>query len=90
MTDSPRFGRIPDAKRRTGLSKVELYEIAAANPGLFKKAGAATIVDLRKLDQVIADLPEAEITTGLTSQSKKQPAKTLQAGRAAARRRVAS
>jgi hypothetical protein len=70
MTDNPRFGRIPDAKRRTGLSRGKLYEIAAENPGLFRKAGAATIVDLRKLDRVIADLPEAEITTGLASQRK--------------------
>jgi hypothetical protein len=68
MTDNPRFGRIPDAKRRTGLSRGKLYEIAAENPGLFKKAGAATIVDLARLDRVIANLPEAEITTGLTSQ----------------------
>lgn len=64
MFDNPRFGRIPDAKRRSGLSRGKLYEIAAENPGLFKKAGAATIVDLHKLDRVIADLPEAEITTG--------------------------
>jgi hypothetical protein len=68
MTDNPRFGRIPDAKRRTGLSRGKLYEIAAENPGLFKKAGTATIVDLARLDRVIANLPEAEITTGLTSQ----------------------
>jgi hypothetical protein len=68
MTDNPRFGRIADAKRRTGLSRGKLYEIAAENRGLFKKAGAATIVDLHKLDRVIAGLPEAEITTGLASQ----------------------
>jgi|RhiMetdeSRZDD1v2_1073273.scaffolds.fasta_scaffold370813_2 hypothetical protein len=68
MTDNPRFGRIADAKRRTGLSRGKLYKIAAENPGLFRKAGAATLVDLHKLDRVIADLPEAEITTGLASQ----------------------
>jgi hypothetical protein len=67
MTDNPRFGRILDAKRRTGLSRGKLYEIAAENPGLFKKAGTATVVDLHKLDRVIAELPEAAIRVGLAS-----------------------
>jgi hypothetical protein len=62
------FGRIPDARRRSGLSKGSLYELAALNPGLFRKFGAATIVDLQKLDAVLANLPAAEIKTGLTSQ----------------------
>jgi hypothetical protein len=36
--------------------------LAAANPGLFKKVGAATIVDLRKLDDIIAASPEANVS----------------------------
>jgi hypothetical protein len=67
MTDTPRFGRIPDAKRRSGLSRGKLYELAAQNKGLFRKADAATIVDLQRLDRILADLPAAEITTGLTN-----------------------
>ena len=65
----PRFGRIPDGMARSGLSRSKLYEVASQHPGLFKKLDAATIVDLRKLDQVLADLPVAEIA-GRTSTSK--------------------
>jgi hypothetical protein len=58
--DSPRFGRVPDGLRRSGLSRAKLYQVASEHPGLFKKAGSATIVDLEKLDQILADLPAAE------------------------------
>jgi hypothetical protein len=61
MPDQPRFGRIADAKKRSGLSRAKLYEIAAQHAGLFKKAGAATIVDLWRLDEVLATLPAARI-----------------------------
>jgi len=61
MNDSPRFGRISDAEHRSGLSRGKLYKIASEHSGLFKKAGAATIVDLDKLDQILANLPAAEI-----------------------------
>jgi hypothetical protein len=67
MNDSPRFGRIPDAERRSGLSRGKLYQIAAGHSGLFKKAGAATIVDLDKLDQILANLPAAEIAARETA-----------------------
>jgi len=36
-----------------------LYEIAAEHPGLFRKAGSATIVDLEMLDDVLSELPPA-------------------------------
>jgi hypothetical protein len=58
---SPRFGRIPAAERRSGLKRGALYKIAAVNPGLFKKAGAATIVDLEMLDEILAKLPSADV-----------------------------
>ena len=58
----PRFGQIADAERRSGLSRGYLYELAADNVGLFKKAGSATIVDLEKLDEILAGLPAAAIT----------------------------
>jgi hypothetical protein len=56
-----RWGRIPDATQRSGLSRSYLYQLAAKHPGLFKKAGTATIVDLPKLDQIVSNLPDANI-----------------------------
>jgi hypothetical protein len=58
---APRFGRIPAARARSGLSRSELYEMAAEHRGLFKKRGAATIVDLEFLDQILSQLPAAAI-----------------------------
>ena len=69
MSDQPRFGRIPDGIRRSGLSRGKLYDLAAQHEGLFRKADAATIVDLQKLDQVLADLPPAEINARLKSEN---------------------
>lgn len=62
QSQSPRFGRIPDGMARSGLSRGKLYQLAAEHRGLFRKADAATLVDLQMLDQVLADLPVAEIT----------------------------
>ena len=58
----PRFGRIADGIRRSGLSRASIYNLAAEHPGLFKKYGAATIIDLGMLDEIMAALPAAEIT----------------------------
>ena len=57
-----RFGRGPDAERRSGLKRGKLYELAAKHRGLFKKAGTATIVDLEMLDAVLSELPAAELS----------------------------
>jgi hypothetical protein len=38
-----------------------LYSLAAKHKGLFKKAGAATLVDLNMLADIIAELPDADI-----------------------------
>ena len=65
----PRFGRIADAEARSGLCRGMVYKIAAEHPGLFKKAGAATIVDLEFLERILAALPPAEITGRKTSGS---------------------
>jgi hypothetical protein len=61
MSEQQRFGRIPDAQRRSGLGRTILYEIAAEHKGLFRKAGSSTIVDLQMLDQILAKLPPAKI-----------------------------
>jgi hypothetical protein len=58
---SPRFGRIPAAVQRSGLKRNALYELAGKHEGLFRKAGASTIVDLELLDQILAELPPARI-----------------------------
>ena len=60
MSDK-RWGRIPDGIRNSGLCRGKLYELAARHEGLFRKADAATIVDLQMLDEILADLPPAEI-----------------------------
>jgi hypothetical protein len=70
MTE-PRFGRMPDAKRRSGLSRSKLYEIAAKHEGLFRKLDDATIVDLHKLDEILAALPPAKITTNREAGAKR-------------------
>ena len=56
-----RFGRVPHAIRRSGVRRTRLYQLAAKHRGLFLKDGAVTIVDLRKLDKILAALPPAEI-----------------------------
>jgi hypothetical protein len=61
MSDVRRFGRIPVATHRSGLSRSKLYEMASRHPGLFRKADAATIVDLEMLDEILADLPAADL-----------------------------
>jgi hypothetical protein len=58
---APRFGRIPAAEHRSGLKRGALYKIAAKHLGLFRKAGAATIVDLELLDEILAELPPADV-----------------------------
>lgn len=61
LISSPRFGRMPAAERRSGLKRGKLYQLATANPGLFKKVGAATIVDLEMLDDILAASPAADV-----------------------------
>ena len=65
---SPRFGRIPAAKQRSGLGRGALYQLAGRHTGLFRKYGAATLVDLELLDEILAALPPAKI--GISTESK--------------------
>lgn len=57
----PRAGRIPTATAYSGLGRSTLYRLAGVNPGLFKKNGAATIVDFDMLDRILEALPAANI-----------------------------
>jgi hypothetical protein len=58
----PRFGKIPAAMTYSGLGRMKLYEEAAANPQLFRKAGTATLVDFDVLDLILDQLPPAKIS----------------------------
>jgi hypothetical protein len=57
-----RFGRIPEATERSGLSRSSLYKLAATHKGLFKKHGSATIVDFQILDEILEAAPDAQLT----------------------------
>jgi hypothetical protein len=56
-----RAGKVPEAVRRSGLSRSALYELAPKHEGLFKKYGRATIVDFTILDRIIDQLPVARL-----------------------------
>lgn len=60
-TVEPRWGRTPQAERRSGLKRGKLYQIAHQHRGLLKKAGSASLWDLDRLDEILADLPDAII-----------------------------
>jgi len=51
----------PRALQYSGTSRSGLYEWAAEYPGLFRKNGAATLVDFDILDTILDGLPAAEI-----------------------------
>jgi hypothetical protein len=57
------WGTIPTARVFSGRSRSWLYRAAAVNPGLFRKAGRATVVNLRLLSAIMEALPLAEIGT---------------------------
>jgi hypothetical protein len=58
---APRWGRPSQSKSRSGISRSSLYEIARQHKGVFKKMGSATLVDYDKVDEILADLPDANI-----------------------------
>jgi hypothetical protein len=67
LSDRPRrWARLKDAVRYSPIGRSSLYKKAAAHPGLFRKDGAATIVDLDLHDEIIAALPAAKIKSPTT------------------------
>jgi hypothetical protein len=58
-----RWGRIPDAEGRSGFKKGFIYKLGKKHPGLLRKVGAATIVDLELLDSILESAP----ATGLSN-----------------------
>jgi hypothetical protein len=68
-TVRPRFGKIPTANAYSGLGRTSLYELAEQHQGLFKKYGAATLVDFDILDQILDQLPHAVINVSTAKAS---------------------
>jgi hypothetical protein len=52
-----KFGSLRDATAISGISRTQLYKYAVKYPGLFRKNGTATLVDLGILNKVLDDLP---------------------------------
>ena len=60
-TALPRWGRVPDAVKHSGVKRGKLYQLAAKHRGLFRKFDDVTLVDLHMLDDIIADFPPADL-----------------------------
>jgi hypothetical protein len=72
-TSRRRFGKLPDATEYSALSRATLYELAPKYPGLFKKNGAATIIDFDILDAILDELPIAKIKPARKHQAHHNP-----------------
>jgi hypothetical protein len=74
MSDpSPPFGRIPQAVKARGISRSKLYEIAAQHEGVFQKLDSMTIVNFSRLDNVLKNLPAAELPGTALKMKGKRP-----------------
>jgi hypothetical protein len=60
-THRPRYSKIPFASEYSGRSKSRLYELAAEHPGLIRKDGASSLVDMDLLDEIMDAFPIAVI-----------------------------
>jgi len=56
-----RFGRVAEAVAYAAVSRSRLYEWAKKNQKLFRKNGNFTIVDFEVLDQILDELPVADL-----------------------------
>jgi len=56
-----RFACINDAARYAARSRGQIYIWATKHPGLLRKDGKTSLVDLARLDQILDGLPIAEI-----------------------------
>jgi hypothetical protein len=57
----PRYQKIPKAIEYSGISRSQLYVLAARHSGLFVKNGDSTLVNFDILDEILDGLPIAEI-----------------------------
>jgi hypothetical protein len=53
----PRFGKIPAALEYAAISRSRLYQWRTTHPDLFRKNGAASLVDFDVLDRILDGLP---------------------------------
>jgi hypothetical protein len=58
-TSTKRWGRIPEAEEFSGFKKGHLYKMARLHPGLFRKVGTKTVVDLEMLSSILENAPPA-------------------------------
>jgi hypothetical protein len=56
-SDTPEYGRIPEATRRYGLSRTRLYLLAGENAIRFIKVGNATLVDFASVRDYLRACP---------------------------------
>jgi hypothetical protein len=75
----PRFGHIPVAQNYSGIGRSQLYKLAAVTPGLFRKNGAATVVDFDLLDRILDALPHAEIKAPRSNKAESKSPQKLRA-----------
>jgi hypothetical protein len=57
----PRFAKIAQAVQYCGLSRSRLYELGAQHRGLIRKQGRTSLVDISALDQILNELPNANL-----------------------------
>jgi len=57
----PKFLKIPAAVAYSGICRTKIYRLARQHPGLYRKHGKATLVDLEILDRILNALPAARI-----------------------------
>lgn len=56
-----RFARIPEALARACISRSRLYQLFHEHPGLLRKFGRCSLVDLDVLDTILDGLPVANL-----------------------------
>jgi hypothetical protein len=57
----PRYLRVKNAVTYGGVGRSHLYKLARKYPGLFRKNGRRTLVDVEILDRILGTLPMAHI-----------------------------
>jgi len=75
----PRFMRINPAAAYASRSRGQLYIWAARYPGLMRKDGKTSLVDVARLDKILDALPAAKIKLPAHLRTKPQPARTVRA-----------